>query len=77
MVNKQDIIAQIVKDAYTKSYKMRMVGPGSVEATIPSIIVEREARRHGLSIEKFIQLYKLEWLFNDFGGAFIRFIPVE
>ena len=72
-MSKRDIIAQIVEHAYTKSYKMRMVGPGSLEATIPSVIVEREARRHGLSIEEFIQLYKLEWLFNDFGGAFLRF----
>lgn len=72
-ISKRDIIAEIVEDAYTKSYKMRMVGPGSLEATIPRAIVEREARRYGLPIEEFIKLYKVQDLFNDFGGAFVRF----
>jgi hypothetical protein len=43
-VSKRDIIAEIVEDAYTKSYKMKMVGLGSLEAIIPRAIVEREAR---------------------------------
>jgi len=72
-VSKRDIIAEIVENAYTKSYKMRMVGPGSLEATIPRAIVEREARRYRLPIEEFIKLYKVQYLFNDFGGAFVRF----
>ena len=76
-LSKQDIIASIVQDAYAKSYKMRVVGPGSLEATMPRVIAEREARKHGLSLEEFIELYKVEWLFNDFSGAFIRFIPAK
>jgi len=72
-VSKRDIIAEIVEDAYSKACKMRMVGPGSLEATIPRAIVEREARRYKLSIEELIKLYQVEYLFNDFGGAFIRF----
>lgn len=71
---KRDIIAEIVRDAYIKSYKMRMVGAGSsLEATIPRTVVEREARRYELSVEKFIKLYQVEYLFDDFGGAFLRF----
>lgn len=71
---KRDIIAEIVEDAYVKSYKMRMVGAGSsLEATIPRAIVEREARRQKLSVEEFIKLFQVEYLFNDFGGAFLRF----
>ena len=54
--NKRDIIAKIGEDAYIKSYKMRMVGPSSLEATIPRAIVKREARRYGLPIEEFIKL---------------------
>lgn len=72
-ISKRDIIAEILEDAYTKSYKMRMVGPGSLEATIPRTIVEREARRYKLSVEEFIKLYQVEYRFNDFGGAFIGF----
>lgn len=70
---KKDVIADIVEDAYSKSYKMRMVGPGSVEATLPRAIVEREAKKLGLTISEFIQRYQVEYLFNDFGGAFVRF----
>lgn len=73
-ISKRDIIAEMVKDAYTKSYKMRMVGAGSsLEATIPRAVVEREARRYELSVEEFIKLYQVEYRFNDFDGAFIRF----
>jgi len=72
-ISKRDAVAEIVEDAYRKSYKMRLVGPGSLEATIPRAIVEREARRYGFSVEEFIKLYQIEYLFNDFGGAFMRF----
>ena len=74
--SKRDIITEIVKDAYSKFYKMRMVGPGSLEATIPRAIVEREARKCRLSIEEFIKVYQVQYLFNDFGGAFVRFKKV-
>lgn len=71
---KREIIDEIVRDAYVKSYKMRMVGAGSsLETTIPRAIVEREARRHGLSMEEFIKVFQVEYRFNDFGGAFLRF----
>lgn len=73
IISKRDIIAKIIDDAYTKTYKMRMVGPGSLEATIPHVIVEREARGYGLSVPEFIKLYQVEYRFNDFGGAFLGF----
>lgn len=63
----------MIKDAYIKSYRMRMVGPGSLEATIPRAIVEREARKYELPIEEFIKAYQVQYLYNDFGGAFLRF----
>lgn len=73
-LTKRDIIAEIVEDAYIKSYRMRMVGAGSsLEATIPRVVVEREARRFKLSVEEFVKLFQVEYLFNDFGGAFLRF----
>ena len=76
-LDKRHIIAEITEDAYIRSYKMRAVGAGSsLEATIPRAIVERDARRHKLSITEFIDLYRVEFLFNDFGGAFVRFTKV-
>ena len=71
--SKRDIIAEIIEDAYVKAYKMRWVGPGSLEATIPRALVDREARRQNLSIQEFIKVYQVQYLFNDFGGAFVRF----
>lgn len=73
IISKRAIIAEMLEDAYIKSYRMRMVGPGSLEATIPRVIVEREARKFKLSVEEFIRLFQVEYLFNDFGGAFLRF----
>ncbi len=72
-ISKRNVIAEIIQDAYVKSYKMRMVGPGSLEATIPRAVVEREARRCNLTVEEFIKVYQIEYLFDDFGGAFLRF----
>ena len=76
IISKREIIAELVGDAYIKAYKVRLVGPGSLEVTIPRVIVEREARRYSLSVEEFIQLFRVEYLFNDFGGAFVRFKKV-
>ena len=71
--SKRDIIADIIEDAYSKTYKMRIVGEVSVEVTLPRAIVEREARKVGLTVVEFIEQYRVEYLFDDFGGAFLRF----
>jgi hypothetical protein len=76
-LSKRDIITKIVEDGYSRSYKMRFVGPGSVEATIPPAVIEREARKSNLTIREFIKHYQVEYLFGDFGGAFVRFIKVS
>ncbi|MBU0778197.1 hypothetical protein KKF82_08055 [Patescibacteria group bacterium] len=76
-MERRDIVTKIIEDAYTKSYKMRIVGEVSVEATLPRIIVEREAKKLGLTIEEFIESHRVEYLFNDFGGAFVRFRKAE
>lgn len=66
------IIAEIVEDGYTKSYKMTMVGPHSIGTNIPSLIVEREARKVGLTVPAFVEQYRIQYLFGDW-GAFIKF----
>jgi len=67
------------KVVYRKEYELRKVGRGGVETTIPRIVLEREARRRGLSYEEFIERYKIVHLFNDFEdiAAAYRFIPKE
>lgn len=68
------IIAEIVEDGYIKSYKMNMHGRNSFGATIPHVIVEREARKVGLTVPEFVEQYWIQYLFGDW-GTFIRFTP--
>jgi len=64
---------------YRKEYRMRPVGIGGVEVTIPKLVIERAARRAGQTSEEFIKTHKVVHLFNDFSDfdAAYRFIPLE
>ena len=64
---------------YQKDYKIRIVGDGGIEASIPKVIVERAARKAGLTLEKFVETHRILHLFNDFPDfvAAYRFIPAE
>lgn len=72
----EKIISITPDDAYSKIFKMRAVGKDgqTVEATIPREIVMREARKRGLTLEQFLAQFRVEWLYDDFGGAFARFV---
>lgn len=63
-------------EALSKRYSLRkpMPNASSVQATIPFEVVEREARKAGLSVDNFIQQYDAEYLYNHFGGAYLRFV---
>ena len=67
------------KTVYQKEYKIRMVGDGGIEVTIPKVVVERAARKAGMSLLEFIQTHKIVHLFNDFTDfdAAYRFAPIE
>lgn len=57
---------------------MRAVG-GGFAATIPKLVIERAAKKAGLSPKDFIKKYKVIHLFNnfrDFDAAY-RFEPKE
>lgn len=71
-----ELIATITDDAYKKSYKMRRVGRdrSTLEVSIPASVVEREASNASLPLEEFLEQYRAEWLFDNFGGAFVRFV---
>lgn len=68
-----------MRNTYQKDYCMRIVGapPGSVEATIPKPIIEKEARRIGISIEEFVNTYRVNWAYNSFIGFHGSFIYDE
>ena len=67
----------IEEDTYTKRFRLRIAGKDdqSVVTTVPRDVIRKEARKHGLSIAEFVGKFKAEWLFNDFGGTLLRFIP--
>lgn len=74
-----ELIATITDDAYTKTYRLRVTGRDgrTFETSIPKAVVERGAKKAELSVKEFLKSYKAEWLYDDFGGAFIRFVPAE
>ncbi len=66
------------QSVYHKRYKIRKVGTGGIEISVPKIVVERAARKEGMSLEKFMESFDVLHLFNDFDGfdAAYRFVPV-
>ncbi|MBT9143792.1 MAG: hypothetical protein DDT29_02204 [Dehalococcoidia bacterium] len=73
-----ELVATITDDAYTKVYRLRVTGQEgrTVEISIPKVVVGRAAKKADLSIKEFLKSYRAEWLYDDFDGAFVRFVPV-
>lgn len=66
------------KESYTKCYRMQSVGESNtIRTSVPSEIVEREAKKKDLTVEQFIKTYNIQWLYNGFDGAWANFIPKE
>lgn len=66
-------------DLYTKAYKMRTVGEGdrSIEVTLPRQVIERAARRRGMSIEQFIEMFRAVAHFGDLEEVRYTFEPAD
>ena len=49
-----------------RTYKMHKVSPkvNAIEVTVPTIIVKQYASRQGMTVEEFIQEYKIAWYGN-------------
>ena len=64
-------------DTYTKTYRMQATGAGgkTIRTSVPSEIVEKEARRLGLTVKEFVHRFKVMWLYNGFEGAWAKFVP--
>ena len=66
------------KELYTKRYKLRPTskdGKGSIETTLPPEVLEKEARKYGLSMSELCDRMEVEWRYNNFRG--IHMILVE
>jgi len=67
------------KDVLRKRYSLRTTGREgrSIETTIPPEVIEREARRVGLSVLEYLNLFVAEWSYNDFRGLHLDFVRKE
>lgn len=62
-----------------KRYKLRLCGKEgrTVETSIPREVVEREARRHGLTLAEALQKLVAVWRYDSFAGLFLCFEEKE
>lgn len=65
-----------LKGAYSKRYSLVKASKevNSFKTGVPQIVVEKEAKSKGLSVDEFIQQYELECLFNNFDGLHYNFV---
>jgi len=65
----------VIKDAYKRRYKMRALGEDglNIVVSIPRVVIEREAERHGLTIREFLEQFKAVAQFDNFDGVFYTF----
>jgi hypothetical protein len=68
-----------INSSLRKTYKLRMAIPGAktVEVTFPYEVVEREARKHNLSIPEFLKQYVAVAQYDNFDGVFYSFEPLK
>ena len=62
-------------EAYRKPYKMRALGKNGLNTvvSIPPEVLDREARRRGLSVEQFKAEFHAIAQFDNFDGVFYTF----
>jgi len=64
---------------YRKTYRLRTAVPGrkSIEVTFPYMVVEKEARRKGLTVDEFLNRFQAVCEYDSFEGVIYRFEPIE
>ena len=66
-------------DTYTRIYKLRVTGDNNrtVEVSFPRDVVEREAKKRGMTVDEFIQKFRVVAHYDNFEGVFYTFQPVS
>jgi hypothetical protein len=67
-------------DAYRKTYKLRLSagrGKNCIEVTFPFDVVDKEARKRGLSLKEFLEQYQAVANYNGFDGVLYQFERIE
>jgi len=63
------------KKVYKRKYKLRRTGAqgSTIEITVPREVVEREARRLGITEEEAVEALVGVWRYNNFLGVHLSF----
>lgn len=63
----------------SKKYRLRKTGAygGSTEVTMPQEVVDREARRLGLSRDEALDVLRAVWKYGNFRGIYLVFEEIE
>lgn len=65
-------------NTYKKPYKMRAQGREGLNTvvSIPRVVLDREARKLGISIQEFLEQYMAVAQYDNFDGLFYSFEPI-
>lgn len=68
-----------IKDAYKRRYKMRAVGADglNIVVSIPRVVIEREAEKYELTIEKFLEQFRAVAQYDNFDGVHYTFEEIK
>lgn len=64
---------------FKKRYKMRSVGEDGLNTvvSIPRIVLQREADKRGVTLEKFLKDYRAVATFDNIDGVYYTFEAIE
>ena len=68
-----------IKDAYKRRYKMRAVGADglNIVVSIPRVVIERQAEKFELTIEKFLEQFRAVAQYDNFEGVHYTFEKIK
>ena len=66
-------------DAYESTFRLRRAirGINSLEVTFPWSVAEKEAKSLGLTVDEFLQIYKLRAQWGNFPGVRYTFTEID
>lgn len=69
-----DEIVINIKDSLSQEYNFRRAGRNGevIQIVVPKLVLEREARKKGMSLDQFLKAYSGQWFFNEFEGLLLR-----
>ncbi len=61
-----------IQNAYEKSYKIRTF-EGNFAVSVPPQVIRKEAKKNGMSIDEFIERFRLTAQYDNFEGLHYTF----